>query len=159
MPQQVVKGAAAGAAATVGMSAFMLAARRAGWLGRMPPEKITARTLDRLHIRRSEQAQDWTATALHLAFGAAAGSLFEPARQIARLPIPAPIQGAAFGTGVWAVSYLGWAPALSVMPPPRRDRPGRPLVMLSAHWVYGALLGLLLSARTQPVPHAPPEPR
>ena len=142
----ILKGAAAGAVATVGMSALMAAGRAGGWLGRMPPEKITARGLDALHVRRSRKAQDAMATVLHVAFGAGAGALFEPLRRAARVPVPAPLLGAAFGTLVWGVSYAGWIPALGIMPPPTRDRPGRPAVMLAAHWVYGGLLGALLSA-------------
>jgi hypothetical protein len=128
------------------MSALMAAGRRAGLLGRMPPETITAHVLNALGVRRSRETQDALATALHLGFGAAAGAIFEPARAALRLPVHPALQGAAFGTAVWAVSYLGWVPALGILPPPHRDRPGRPEVMLTAHWVYGALLGLL-SAR------------
>jgi len=124
----------------------MAAGRRAGLLGRMPPERITARLLNELGVKRSRQTQDAVATVMHLGFGAAAGALFEPLRAALRLPVPAPLQGAVFGTAVWAVSYMGWVPALGILPPPGRDRPGRPEVMLGAHWVYGVLLGLL-SAR------------
>ena len=141
----VLKGAAAGAVATIGMSGLMAVGRATGWLGRMPPEKITARALDALHVSRSREGQDALATVLHLAFGAGAGALFEPLRRAARVPVPAPLLGAAFGTLVWGVSYAGWIPALGIMPPPRRDRPGRPAVMLAAHWVYGGLLGALVS--------------
>ena len=31
------------------------------------------------------------------------------------------------------------------MPPPERDRPGRPEAMLAAHWVYGGVLAMLLA--------------
>jgi hypothetical protein len=30
---------------------------------------------------------------------------------------------------------------LSIMPPPSRDEPGRPLAMIAAHAVFGAALG------------------
>jgi len=45
---------------------------------------------------------------------------------------------------VWFVSYQGWVPALGLLPPAHRDRPGRPATMLIAHWVYGATLGACL---------------
>jgi len=139
------RGLAAGALATVGMSGLMFAGRRAGLLGRMPPEKITARALDRLGVRRTRGTQDALASLLHLAFGAGAGAAFEVGRRRARLPMPAWLQGLAFGTAVWTVSYAGWVPALGIMQPPQRDRPGRPATMLAAHWVYGALLALFAS--------------
>ncbi|HEX6547421.1 MAG TPA: DUF6789 family protein [Candidatus Dormibacteraeota bacterium] len=136
----MVRGAAAGAAATVGMSALMFAARRAGLLGRMPPERITARALNRLGISRTRTQQDMMASALHIGFGAGAGALFMPLA--ARAPVNRVLLGLLYGTAVWAVSYMGWVPALGIMAPPSKDRPGRPQTMLAAHWVYGALLGL-----------------
>lgn len=137
-------------AGTLGMSALMLAARRAGLMGRMPPEKITARALDSLGIRRSREQQDLLASLFHIGFGAAAGALFCPAQRALRLPLSPLLQGIAFGTGVWAVSYAVWVPALGIMAPPTRDRRARPQMMLAAHWVYGALLGALCASPPAP---------
>lgn len=128
----------------------MLAARRAGLLGRMPPERITARALDSLRIRRSPGEQDLLASLLHIGFGAGAGALFCPLQRALRLPLNPRLQGIAFGTAVWAVSYAGWVPALGIMAPPSRDRRGRPQVMLAAHWVYGALLGAFCASPPGP---------
>lgn len=141
----MARGFGAGAVATVGMSALMFAGRRTGLLGRMPPEKITSRALNALGVERSRREQDAAAAVLHVGFGAMAGALFAPALRALRLPLSPMLQGAAFGTLVWAVSYAGWIPALGIMPPPSRDRPRRPEVMLAAHWVYGGLLGWLCS--------------
>ena len=137
------RGLAAGALATVGMSAVMFAARRAGLLGRMPPERITSHLLDHFRIRRSRESQDLLAAVLHIGFGSAAGAVFGVARRRLPVPLPGVVQGLVFGTAVWAVSYLGWVPALGILPPPSRDRPGRPETMVAAHWVYGGLLALL----------------
>jgi hypothetical protein len=49
--------------------------------------------------------------------------------------------GIAYGTAIWATGYLGWVPALELMPPGPDDRRQRPLVMVVAHWLYGAVLG------------------
>jgi hypothetical protein len=57
------------------------------------------------------------------------------------------LAGAVFGSMVWAASYMGWVPALGIMPPAHRDRPDRPWSMLTAHWIYGATLGLRTAAR------------
>ena len=57
----------------------------------------------------------------------------------------------AFGLGVWAVSYLGWIPALGLLPPPYRDNPRRAWTTLTAHLVYGAVLGAGLSRRERRV--------
>ena len=138
------KGFAAGAAATVAMSALMFAGRRAGLLGEMPPEKITRKLLGRAGIRRpTKEEQDALSTAVHVFFGAGAGALFGLVHGRLRPPLPA-LAGMAYGLLVWAFSYSGWIPALEIMSPPKRDRPGRPQTMIAAHLVYGATLGALL---------------
>ena len=123
------------------MSALMMGARRAGIMGRMPPEKITASFLDRAGIRRSRKQQDALATAFHFAFGAGGGALYGLA--LRRAPLPPVLRGMAYGTAIWAVSYLGWVPALGIMPPADRDRRGRQAAMLLGHLVYGGALGAL----------------
>ena len=138
-------GAVAGTLATGLMSAVMLGAKRIGLMGEMPPEKITARFLDRLGwTSRSSRTQDLMATITHVGFGAAAGSLFAILERRLRPPAPPVLAGVGFATGVWLVSYQGWVPALGIMAPPSRDRPGRPQSMLVAHLVFGAVLGALL---------------
>ena len=59
-------------------------------------------------------------------------------------PVPTVPAGILFGTAVWLVSYQGWVPALGIMAPPSRDRPGRPQAMLAAHLLYGAVLGVVV---------------
>ncbi|MEJ7655335.1 MAG: DUF6789 family protein [Chloroflexia bacterium] len=84
--------------------------------------------------------------AAHFGFGIASGGLFGALhRRLADVVNVHPIlTGVVFGTLVWAVSYMGWVPALSIMPSPDRDRPSRPWAMVIAHWVYGATLGAVL---------------
>jgi hypothetical protein len=150
----LLAGAADGAAATLAMSGVMFAAKRAGWLGEMPPRRISRIALGR---RRGgalrDPANDVLGAAAHLAFGAAAGALFERSYRRRGRPGLGPLAGAAFGAAVWLVSYAGWVPALGLMPPPRRDRPGRPTAMIVAHLVYGTVLGSLADRR---VPRRPP---
>jgi len=133
--------------ATVGMSALMLAAQRAGLMGELPPKKVTQASLEAAGI--AEHVDEATTNALtaaaHFGFGAAAGALFAVLRRWIPLPIPAAAVGVVYGTFVWAVSYFGWVPALGIMPAPPDDRPGRPQSMLAAHWVYGATLGALVA--------------
>lgn len=151
LPARLVGGAVAGALATVAMSGVMFAAKRAGLMGEMPPEKITAHFLDRLGWKsRSKLTQDTLASLTHVGFGAAAGSLFAALERGFRVPGPPVVAGMVFGACVWLVSYSGWVPALGIMPPPRRDRPGRPQAMLIAHLVYGAALGALEGGAPRP---------
>jgi hypothetical protein len=144
----LLAGAAEGSVATLAMSGVMLGARKAGWLGEPPPRKITWHALRRaVGPVRSWRARNAASTAAHLAFGAAAGSVFEAAYARWGRRGAGPLAGAAFGAAVWLVSYAGWVPALGILPPPHRDRPGRQGWMLAAHLVYGAVLGALADRR------------
>jgi hypothetical protein len=146
---EVLRGAAAGAVATGVMSAFMLAAQQAGLMGEQPPEKIADTALDAADVPAPGPTDEALAVVLHFAFGASCGALFQavrsrvhPVEQLDDEPEWEPVaEGAAFGSLVWLVSYLGWLPALRIMPAPSRDRPGRPESMLLAHLLYGATLG------------------
>lgn len=144
-------GALDGGAATIVMSAAMLVARRAGWLGRAPPATITEHALDGVGAREvPERAVDALAAGAHLAFGAAAGALFRLVRRGPRGRRLAFLEGAAYGAAIWVVSYAGWIPALGILPMPQRDRPGRPAAMFLAHLVFGGTLGLLAERRRGP---------
>jgi uncharacterized membrane protein YagU involved in acid resistance len=117
-------------------------------MGGMPPEKITARLLNRAGVRRSAAQQDAIATVLHFGFGAAAGAGFgvvAPRRVTIRVPA-----GMAYGAAIWGLSYLGWVPALGVMAPAQRDRVDRQATMLAGHLIFGATLGLLAGSQAQP---------
>jgi hypothetical protein len=139
--KSMIRGAAAGTVATAAMSAIMFGARRSGVMGTMPPEKITASFLNRAGIKRSRKQQDALAVAIHFIFGAGGGAIFGLAPE--RLPVPPVPLGMAYGSAIWAVSYMGWVPMLRIMPPPHRDQPGRQGVMLLGHLVYGGVLGVL----------------
>jgi len=139
MIEVLTRGAAAGTVATAAMSALMLAAGRAGLMGRQPPEAIVRRAGELAAVEPRGRVADALATVAHLAFGAGTGTayaLLPPSRR----PVA---RGVAVATGVWAVSYAGWVPALGALPRADRDRPPRQAAMLAAHVVYGAVLGAL----------------
>ena len=144
-PGLLLGGAFAGGVATGVMSGVMFGAKRTGLMAEMPPELMTGRFLDRIGWRRRDKVtQDALASLAHIGFGAVAGSVYSALRRGLRLPGHPVLAGALFGACVWFVSYQGWVPALGIMPPPQRDRPGRPQTMFVAHLVYGATLGLLV---------------
>lgn len=134
-------GAGAGAAATLPMSAVMLLFQRLGWMGQQPPARIVDAALDEAEVPATRRERTVLSVIAHLAFGAGAGALFGLVRGGRPGLGRAALEGAGFGTAVWAASYAGWVPALGIMPPPSKDRPGRPTAMVVAHWVYGATLG------------------
>jgi hypothetical protein len=93
--------------------------------------------------------RDALATLLHFGFGAAAGAVFGVgASGVRRIGLASAI-GVVYGTALYMVSYLGWVPALDIMPTATQDRPGRSITMLVAHWIYGASLGALTALGSQ----------
>ena len=148
--QAILDGAAAGAIGTAGMSAWMLAAGRLGIMGEQPPDKIAGAALDAAGAHgRNEETQDALASALHFAFGIGSGALFAALHRRLPFKVPAAFHGMLFGCLVWVTSYQGWLPALGIMPPASRDRPGRQPAMFVAHLIYGALLGAAVGRRGQ----------
>src|SRR4051794_30810625 len=75
--QALARGLLGGTVATAAMSGIMLAAQRIGWLGEMPPEKITDTALATAGATAlPEPTKDAVAAAAHFGFGATAGALF-----------------------------------------------------------------------------------
>lgn len=144
----VSTGAAVGAVATVPMSALMLAAQRAGLMGTQPPRRITDEAIeavdevaDEEDVNPSESTRRGLTALNHLGFGAAAGVPFVLLHRLLPTQVPREAVGAVYALGVWASAYLGWVPALGIMPPADEDRPDRPASMIAAHLVYGSVLG------------------
>lgn len=147
--EAMVDGAIGGTAGTVAMSAVMVAAEKRGWLGEYPPRLIAGAALDvgGPHARGG-RTRDVLAVAAHVGFGIAAGALFGVLHRRLRPPIGPALHGAVYASLVWGLGYKGGIPALGIMPPPERDRPGRPAAMLLAHWVFGSVLGAVLDRRS-----------
>ncbi len=141
----VAAGAVAGAAATLPMSVVMLLAQRLGLMGAQPPRRITDGGLGAVGAHPPGPARRALASLAHVGFGAAAG--VPPVLLRRLLPggarphgLAARAAGAGYGLLVWASAYLGWVPAVGLMPPAHRDRRGRPASMVAAHVVYGWVL-------------------
>lgn len=134
---RIAFGGLAGIAATVAMTAAMR--RLYPLLDKskrypLPPREI----IDRIGLGDDERtARDRTVLA-HFGYGALAGALF------AALPPPRG-SGTAFGLGIWAVSYLGWIPALRILSPASQHPVQRNLLMAAAHVVWGIVLAKSLS--------------
>src|SRR4051812_32888944 len=141
--RRVGSAAASGTLATGAMSAFMAVAERAGWLGRLPPKKMTDRLLRSIG-RSTRPATSWPLTALnHALFGAVAGIPMGFLATRLRTTAGRAGAGCLYGAALWAVMYAGVLPSLAQMRRPRFDRPGRPASMAIAHVIYGGALGLL----------------
>jgi uncharacterized membrane protein YagU involved in acid resistance len=89
----------------------------------------------------TRQQEDALVTANHFAYGAAAGSLYGCLFRRGSLPAAA-TGGAVYGVAVWAASYLGWLPTTGFYRSATEEPAGRNAVMLGAHLVWGASLGV-----------------
>jgi hypothetical protein len=135
------RGAGAGTAATIAMSAVMLAADKLGLHAEQPPEAIVESALDAADVDRSEHTENALASVAHLGFGASMGAAYALLRRLTRTPGPEPLHGVGWGLAVYGASYAGWIPALGILPRPDRDRSDRQGMMVAAHVVYGFVLG------------------
>ena len=140
-------GLTSGALATLPMTALMFAAQKLGWLGKLPPAEITDDLLARSGMSANKTERTALTTALHVGFGAGCGALYSLLRPGRPSLARAAAEGAAFATGVWGASYAGWIPALGILPAPADDRKDRQVTMVVAHWIFGAVLGIVVAAR------------
>lgn len=141
-PRRLAAGGVAGTVATVAMTGWMLVGQAIGRHGEQAPKRLV-RSVGQRAGKRPRKFGPLTVLAsgaAHLSFGAGCGALF--AGTAGR---PSASRGILFALGVWATSYAGWIPALGLMPPPHRDEPGRVWTVVSAHVVYGAVLGASLA--------------
>lgn len=128
---KITAGAFAGLAATTAMT---VALRRLHPLlvtssrYPLPPAELTERAGGRPDNRPRDTLL------LHFGFGALAGTLYGG--------LPSRPNGALYGLGVWAGSYLGWIPAFGLLDPATRHPADRTVLMIAAHLVWGSALSL-----------------
>lgn len=118
----------------------------------LPPKLITRRlSLWSQMGQTTRPGKQWDlATWLgHLGYGAATASLFPVISR--RLPIPAALRGILFAMGVWTASYMGWLPALGILPPANQQTPRRNAIMILSHMSWGTGIGLLTKWLNQKV--------
>jgi putative membrane protein len=139
----------AGFAATVPMTAVMLALHRAlpGEPQRpLPPREITENVADAAGLGETmeeadEPARKGTTLTAHFGYGAAAGLGYLPVAGKSGLPPAA--EGALYGLAVWGGSYLGLMPATGLYRSATEEPAARNVLMITAHIVWGAALGAL----------------
>ena len=151
--QQILAGALAGLTATGPMTALMVAAHDslpAGERYGLPPERVTAnaaRALGAKDVASEREPRVWATLPMHFGYGAAMGAIYGTVAD--RLPGPATVKGVGFGLLVWAGSYLGLLPAVGLHRPATREPAGRNGMMIGAHVIFGAVLGVLAEKGTR----------
>ena len=150
LTNDILVGAAAGVIATIPMTFAMEELHRVlprEHDGPLPPREVTEGLYE--HFSDAEEADEdelqRLTFLLHYSFGGAAGALFPV---IAPRRVPAAVAaGVLYGLAVWTGSYLGMLPALGVRHHAKHDPSGRTTMMIAAHVIWGATLGLVLRAR------------
>ncbi len=144
--ERSLAGAIAGLLATVPMTAVMIAGKR--HLPRrsqdpLPPIQITENALRAVDLdgELSRGQVDALTAVNHFAFGASAGAFYGSLCRPRSAP-DAVISGCLYGLGVWSCSYLGWLPAAGLYRSAINETPERNTLMIAAHLVWGASLGL-----------------
>src|SRR5215212_7543098 len=74
------------------------------------------------------------AKSLALGYGLTAGAIYGAVRQ---RPGNLLVDGTVLGLGVWAVGYLGWLPALGLMPPVQRQETEQVAGPIVQHVIFG----------------------
>ena len=143
---RLLAGAAAGAVATVPMTFFWeaLHARLEGEPPRpLPPREVTETLAVKAGVNGelSEREMQELTLAVHVGYGALTGALYGAVAP--RSLAGGLFAGVGFGMLVWSGSYLGWLPRLGVRQPVSYDPPARTGLMIAAHVVFGASLGII----------------
>jgi uncharacterized membrane protein YagU involved in acid resistance len=150
-------GAIAGLAATAAMTVAadaMFKRLPEGDRYPLPPRELTEHIVANVGAERelSEPTLQLATLISHFGFGAVAGCLYATAVGTQRLP---PVLGGiGYGLAIWTTSYLGWIPALRLLRPATHHPAPRNALMITAHVVWGSVLGLLfdrLSASMSPL--------
>jgi uncharacterized membrane protein YagU involved in acid resistance len=144
----LLKGTLAGFVATLPMTIFMLATQRLlpkRQQYELPPEIITKELAHRAHVRHhlNKQLVLGATTVSHFGYGAAMGAAYGPLQK--RVSLPAIAQGVLYGLVVWVGSYLGLLPLIGISASGDREPLRRNLMMIAAHIVWGASMGLAAS--------------
>lgn len=140
----MVRGAGAGIAATPPMSAVMLASGGTGNMGNQSPERVADADAGAAGLPVRGAARGAAGVVAHLGFGAGVGATYAVLRS--RTPVGrVPAGGVAWALVVYAASYLGWIPALRILPPATDDRKDRVTTMVIAHVAFGAAIDRFLA--------------
>jgi uncharacterized membrane protein YagU involved in acid resistance len=153
MNNTIFAGAVAGFVATIPMSAAM-AAMHALLPKReqypLPPKEITTSIGAKAGVAEDLDEAELGAISLaaHFGYGAMTGAVYAPLSQ--KLPLSGTSGGIGYGLFVWAGSYLGLLPAMGILAPATEHPARRNALMIAAHVIWGAALGMLLERARKP---------
>lgn len=103
----------------------------------LPPSEITQDVMQRAGQGQRLDDSQHTGLSLtaHFAYGALTGAIYPLTRERVAHPI---LYGSGYGLAIWGASYLGWIPALGILPPATRQPTHRRRLMIGVHLIWGA---------------------
>jgi hypothetical protein len=110
----------------------------------LPPRQITENVAASVGVDLGpkEETHEAVTLAAHFGYGATAGALYGPFAGATGLPRVA--EGMLYGVAIWGGSYFGLLPGAGLYRSAKDEAPSRNALMLSAHLVWGASLGLIM---------------
>jgi hypothetical protein len=140
---QLALGAAAGFVGTLMLQVMRSANQR--WLPhtmppiRKDPGQFMVETVEQMLLASAPQqipdsVESGAAKMLAAGYGITFGALYATYRPEGG---PAVEDGTVLGIAAWAAGYLGWLPALGLMPPVWRQDPAQVLLPVAQHVLYG----------------------
>jgi hypothetical protein len=141
--KRAASGAAGGFVGALALQTLMSASRR--WMPdalppiREDPGRFMVRQMEHALPETargwiSESAENFAAAGLGVDYGMAFGALYGLIRPRGGKLLT---DGAVLGAVCWAAGYLGWLPALGLMPPVWRQRGPQVIAPAAGHLVYG----------------------
>lgn len=140
--RRVVDGATVSLLGSTVMGGLMVAADAANLMNQPPPFAVTRQMMKKFRMKPRGRAVPIATALAHFGYGAVLGSIFGIFGSRINSRAARVAAGAGFGAAAWAASYAGWIPAVGWVPFPTKDRMSQQLVMLGAHVVFGAILGM-----------------
>jgi hypothetical protein len=140
---RIALGAAGGLAGTLAIQALMAVSRKAlpgssppmrGNPGQYMVEQAEEILPESVRERIPDAAESAAAQVLGLGYGVTFGALYAALRPRGGDPLT---DGAILGAVCWAAGYLGWLPALGLMPPVGQQTAEQVLVPAAEHVAYG----------------------
>jgi uncharacterized membrane protein YagU involved in acid resistance len=140
-----------GFAATFPMTAVMVALHHAlpgADREPLPPKQVIENAAAEAGVNHKLDESDRTAAAaaMHFAYGAVVGAGYSPMAGKSGLHPAA--EGALYGLAVWGGSYLGLLPASGLYKSALEEPAERNAMIIAAHVVWGAGLGLVFHSLT-----------
>ena len=141
--QLVVLGSAAGFVGTMVLLGLRAASQKAApstmptmWEepGQFMTRKLEQQLPQQVRERVPDRAENALAGGLGLGYGLTAGALYGVARPSSANTL---LEGTALGIATWAAGYLGWLPALRLLPPVNKQQVPQVVGPVIRHIVFG----------------------